>query len=74
MYTIFNYPNLLYVSGYIIQKREFRPSLTGEENEEFLTYTEFHPILLKQCENKPYQVIGQVFCEKFEVLSSIKWF
>ena len=41
--------------GYIIQKQEVKPSADGGE-EEFLTYQEFHPFLLKQHENKPFVV------------------
>ena len=41
--------------GYVIQKRETRPSPENPSaEEEFFTYLEFHPILLKQHENKPY--------------------
>ncbi|KAJ8044952.1 Nuclear export mediator factor Nemf [Holothuria leucospilota] len=42
--------------GYIIQKKEKKPSATqeGSENAELLTYAEFHPFLFKQYENGPY--------------------
>lgn len=41
--------------GYIIQKREKKPSLTPDKpSEELLTYDEFHPFLFAQHANSPY--------------------
>jgi len=40
--------------GYIVQKRELRPSDEKAEGEEFFTYVEFNPIMLRQNENKPF--------------------
>ena len=85
-----SFVNSIESQGYIIQKKELRPSTQGrkyqkyyklkysisiyycttktfvfinlatseggkEEEEEFITYIEFHPYLLKQIENKSYQ-------------------
>ncbi|XP_041469518.1 nuclear export mediator factor NEMF-like [Lytechinus variegatus] len=41
--------------GYIIQKREKKPTASQDgEDSELLTYTEFHPFLFKQHESQPY--------------------
>lgn len=40
--------------GYIIQKKESRPTPSGE-TQDFLTNQEFHPMLYKQHESQPYQ-------------------
>ncbi|KAJ8308820.1 hypothetical protein KUTeg_013694 [Tegillarca granosa] len=40
--------------GYIIQKKEKRPTTGQGESNELLTYEEFHPMIFRQLENKPY--------------------
>ncbi|XP_073433842.1 ribosome quality control complex subunit NEMF isoform X2 [Dendrobates tinctorius] len=40
--------------GYIIQKREKKPSLEPHNPEDILTYEEFHPFLFTQHRNCPY--------------------
>ncbi|XP_041351637.1 nuclear export mediator factor Nemf-like [Gigantopelta aegis] len=40
--------------GFIIQKKDKRPITKGDEEQEIITYEEFHPLLLRQHENKLY--------------------
>ncbi|GAB1599852.1 Hypothetical predicted protein [Argonauta hians] len=42
------------VKGYIIQKRDTRPSTNEAETKELLTYDEFHPYLFCQYKDRPY--------------------
>jgi hypothetical protein len=44
---------LLFQQGIVVQKRESRPTPSGE-NQEFFTNQEFHPMLYKQHESHPF--------------------
>ena len=59
--------------GYVIQKRETRPSPENPSaEEEFFTYLEFHPILLKQHENKPYLTFD-TFNQVMQARNLLNW-
>jgi len=44
-------------AGFIVQKKQLRPRADGSE-EEFISYSEFHPYALKQNEGRPHTQYG----------------